>query len=243
MKKRGQFSIFVIIAVLIIGSVIGLYYFNKKNIDSDSADSRLIHDFVENCIKETGINVIYKIGEGGGYYSPKFATDSGVSYYYADGKNYMPLKSDIEKEISLQVSEELSNCIRDFSSFPDFNVSRGNINSKAEIENKSVILNIDYPLSVNKNGRTTKYEKFDSEIPIKFGILYSSADEFIKEQLSHESICISCLVNISIKNDFYVDMSDYSNDTTIFIFRDEKNKINEKEFSLIFANKYKYEEE
>jgi len=155
----------------------------------------------------------------------------------------MPLKSDIEKEISLQVSEELSNCIRDFSSFPDFNVSRGNINSKAEIENKSVILNIDYPLSVNKNGRTTKYEKFDSEIPIKFGILYSSADEFIKEQLSHESICISCLVNISIKNDFYVDMSDYSNDTTIFIFRDEKNKINEKEFSLIFANKYKYEEE
>ncbi len=244
-SRRSQISVFVIIAVLLIVAVFIFYL--KTNRDENAIDSAKIKNFVENCIKETGKSVIYKIGEGGGYYStPEFSTDTGIAYYYSNGKSHMPLKSDIEKEISLYVSKELSNCTGNFSDFPDFNVAKGEINVKTKIERESVILNLDYPLSISKEGKTIKLDKFRSVIPARFGVLYDSADEIIKEQLSHDGICLTCLMKVSMKNNFKIDMDDYEEDTTIFFFRDEKiNEIGNTEeevFKLVFANKYELKE-
>ena len=74
------------------------------------------------------------------------------------------------------------------------------------------------------------------------GIVYDSIEKIIKEQLNHESICLSCILDVSLENDLYVDMMDYDEKSVIFIFRDENSIINNKTYEFVFANKYEVEQ-
>ena len=58
-EKRGQVTIFVIIAILIIGVVIGLTLIKNKTSSippSIPKNIQSINDFVVNCIKQTAEN-------------------------------------------------------------------------------------------------------------------------------------------------------------------------------------------
>ena len=96
-----------------------------------------------------------------------------------------------------------------------------------------------YPIKITKGESTSTIEDFKAEISIRFGIVYDSVEELMQEQLTSEGICLSCLLNISLENDLYVDLMDYDDETVLFIFIDENSKINNESLVWIFANKYK----
>lgn len=238
--KRAQVSVFVIIGIVIVAGLFIFLFFLKDYQNKNGMNTDEIKNFVSDCIKQTGGEVVFKVGKGGGYFSPaNFSTDSGVAYYYSDGKGYIPEKTDIEKEISFYLERKLFLCTGNFADFPDFNISQDDIKIETKIKDNSVEFDVVYPLSISKNGNTERLKSFKEEIPVRFGILYDSAKSIVDEQLSHESICLTCLLNVSVKNNFYADMIDYDNETVIFSFRDEKSKIDDKMFILAFANKYK----
>tara|TARA_Y100000294_G_C8502005_1_gene315216 strand:- start:147 stop:806 length:660 start_codon:yes stop_codon:yes gene_type:complete len=208
-----------------------------------SPEVESVYLFVDNCIDEVGSEVIYKIGENGGYYfPPNFSTESGIPYYYSNGKSYMPSKEEIEKEISFFVSEKLFFCTRNFIDFPNFEITQRDIKTKTTIKDDGVNLNINYPISITHGESTSIIEDLEKEIPVRLGIVYDSIEKIIKEQLSHEDICLSCILDVSLENDLYVDMMDYDEETVIFIFRDENSIINNKTYEFVFANKYEVEE-
>ena len=241
MEKRGQVTIFIIMAIVIVGAVV-IFFIARNMLDLKvySPEVENIYLFVEDCIEKVGNEVVYEIGLKGGYYFPtNLSISTGIPIYYSDGKNYMPSKEEIENEISYFVNEKLFFCTRNFVDFSDFEITQGEIKTKTTIEEDEVILNVNYPISVTKGESTTVLKEFKNiEIPARLGIVYDSIDEVIKEQLSHESICLSCILDISLKNDLYVDMMDYDDETVIFIFRDENSKINNETFEFVFANKY-----
>jgi hypothetical protein len=208
-----------------------------------SPEVESVYLFVDNCIDEVGSEVIYKIGENGGYYfPPNFSTESGIPYYYSNGKSYMPSKEEIEKEISFFVSEKLFFCTRNFIDFPNFEITQRDIKTKTTIKDDGVNLNINYPISITHGESTSIIEDLEKEIPVRLGIVYDSIEKIIKEQLSHEDICLSCILDVSLENDLYVDMMDYDEETVIFIFRDENSIINNKTYEFVFANKYEVEQ-
>lgn len=243
MGRKGQITIFIIIAIFIVGAVLIFFTLRTGLIKTAlSPEVESIHNFVQECIEQEGIEIIYTIGESGGYFfSPELSTDSGVAYYYSDGKNYMPSKEQVEKEISFYLSEVLFFCTRNFIDFSDLEIEQEEIKTKTEIGDEKVILSVNYPITITKGGSASVIEDFKVEIPVRLGIVYDSVAEIMQEQLTHESICLSCLLDISIENDLYVDMLDYDDETTLFIFRDENSKINNKTFVWVFANKYKLE--
>ncbi|GAG34547.1 unnamed protein product, partial [marine sediment metagenome] len=155
------------------------------------------------------------------------------------GKSYIPSKEQIENEISDYVDKELFFCTMNFVDFPELEISQGEIKTRTTIEEDKVILNVNYPLSITKENNTALIEDFENiKIPVRLGVVYDSVEEIIQEQLSHESICLSCILEVSLENDLYVDMMDYDDETVIFIFRDENSKLNEVVFEFVFANKY-----
>ena len=247
MKKKGlsssaQVSVFVIVGIVIVAGLF-IFLFISKDYKND-INTNNIKNFVSDCIKQTGFDVLYKVGKGGGYYFPaNFSTGSGVTYYYSNGKGYVPAKSDIEKEISFYLERKLFLCTNNFKDFPDFNISQEDIKVNTKIKDNYVDLDVLYPLSISKGENTELLKNFKVEIPVRFGVLYDSAKSIIDEQLGHESICLTCLLNISVKNNFYADIIVYDNQTVIFSFRDEKSKIDDKAFIFAFANKYKISEE
>ena len=243
-NKRGQVTIFIIIAILIIASVLIFFMFKgqiKQSLYSPEVES--VYLFVDNCIEKVGSEVIYEIGENGGYFfPPNFSTESGIPYYYSNGKSYMPLKEEIEKEISFFVSEKLFFCTKNFIDFPNFEITQKEIKTKIIIKKDKIDLDINYPISITRGESTSIIEDFGNEIPVRLGIVYDSIEKIIKEQLNHESICLSCILDVSLENDLYVDMMDYDEETVIFIFRDENSIINNKTYEFVFANKYEVEQ-
>jgi len=242
-NRKAQLTVFIVIAILIIVFILILFLANKKSENVLNFETGNIEGFVQDCIMKTGSETVYQTGAGGGYYFPAdFSTDSGIAYYYADNKNYMPSKQDIEKEISFYVERKLFFCTKDFIDFPDYAITQGDIKVNTKIKDKEVALNIDYPISIKKGENTKLLKDFNIQIPVRLGILYDSAEGIIKEQSKYNGICLNCLLNVSSNNNFYVNMLDDSNDTIVFIFKDQNSNLEGKQFSLVFANKYKVKE-
>ena len=243
MKNRGQLTIFIIVGIVIIALVVLIFSLKTGIIKQPlNPDTEKVYDFVQGCIEEEGIKTIYTIGQNGGYFSsPEFSTDTGVPYYYSDGKNYMPSKEQVEKQIDLSIDEKLSLCIKDFVDFPDLRITQREIKTQTTISENNIILNVNYPISIVKGESTSLIEDFETEIPVRLGIVYDSIEKIMQTKIGEESICLSCLLDISLENDLYVDMLDYDDETTLFIFRDENSKINNETFVWIFANKYELE--
>lgn len=244
MEKKGQVTIFIVVAIVLIG-IVGLYFSlrGELKVDTFTPESEEIYLFVENCIESTAEEAIYSIGQSGGYFlPPELSTDSGIPYYYYNGQNYMPYKEEIEEEVSEYINEMLSFCVKNFVDFPEFNISEGEIKTETKILDNKVVLNIEYPINIKKGESTTRLKNFENiEIPVRLGIVYDAVGKIIQDQLGHENICLSCILDIVLENDLYTEMIDYDEETIIFIIRDENSKIDDKSFEFIFANKYNTE--
>ena len=240
MQKRAQLTIFIIAAIFLAGIVFLFFAFQEGFLSEQSLspDAEKIYSFVQNCIEQESAKTIYQVGFNGGYFfPPNLSTDSGVAIYLKDGKNYMPSKVQVENEISFFMNQKLFFCTKNFVDFPDLNISQQEINTKTTIQDESVLFNVDYPITVIKGADKTLIKDFKHEVPIRMGTVYNSVYEFSRNQTS-DGICLSCMLEISERNDLYVDMGDYDDKTTIFTFRDKNSKINNVSFEWIFANEY-----
>ena len=145
---------------------------------------------------------------------------------------------EIENQISLYINQMLGFCTGNFDNFLDSNITSGEVNSKTTIKDDRIILNVKFPLSVTRNGKTYIIENFEGiEIPTRLNVIYDSIEELIKEQLNHDNICLSCITNIALKNDLTIDMTGIE-DATLFTVKDEYLKINGVPLEWKFANKY-----
>ncbi len=238
-KKRGQLTIFIIVAIFIV-AIVAIFYSLKSGIILNifSPDVGRVNSFVQDCIEEESYSIISQIGLGGGYFlPPNLSTASGVSIYYSNGQNHMPSKTEVEREISFFMNEKLFFCTRNFVDFQDLEIEQGIIKTSTEIDDKKINFDIEYPLSIKKASSTNLIKNFKYEVPLRLGIVYDSINEFISQETG-DAICLSCLLEITLENDLYVDMMDYDEKTTIFLFRDENLKIKNETFVWVFANEY-----
>lgn len=152
-------------------------------------------------------------------------------------ENYMPKKEVIEKELSLYMDSFLYYCL-DFSRFSDFNISGGKVKTITRIENGKVIFNVEYPLTISRENDTYFFSEFKSEVPVRLNEIYSLTSEIMDSQMQkQDSICMSCIYDLSNKYDMKVKMMD-AQDGIVFLVLDEKSKINNASYSFYFANKY-----
>ena len=242
-NKNAQLTIFIIISILIVAVVV-LFFSLRGTLQKEkpvSPEIAPIKNFVQTCLDDSLEDVVFKVGENGGYYfPPKVSTPVlEVPYYIKDNKNLMPPKENIENEISRGIARELIFCLEDFSLFPEYEITKGKMNSpEVVIESERVFVEVNYPLTIQKGGSKSKIEDFSSEVPVRLGIVYDAVAEFINGEIENEEYCASCLLESLIKNDLYVNSFDYDENIKIFILRDFNSKINKKEFILNFANEY-----
>ena len=136
MNKKGQLTIFIIVAIFLIGSVLIYFAFQQGLIQKPlNPNAEIVYNFVQTCIEGESIETIYQIGENGGYFfPPNLSLDSGVPIYYENGQNLMPSKEQVEDEISFFMNEKIFLCVNDFIQInSDLNISQDDINTKIEI--------------------------------------------------------------------------------------------------------------
>jgi hypothetical protein len=224
MEKRGQITIFIIVAILLIATI-GFYYIFKNDLGSQGSlgEYGYVYSFVEECIKEVGTSATYYVSQNGGYFIPsELSNEEGIPYYYYSGQSYLPSKENIANEISEYVNEMLFFCTQNFVEFNGLNISQGEINTQAVIEEEEIVFNIEYPVIIRKGEDTTVIRDFENiKIFNRLGTIYNVASEIIEKQKGNNDTCLSCSVNLAVENDLYVDMSLYENNSVLFTVEDQ----------------------
>ena len=181
-NKRGQVTIFIILAIVVIGAIVLYFTFgdNLKNIRSPETNE--INSFVENCIKGTGRDAIYQISQNGGYYLPtEISTSDGIPYYFYNTENLMPTIKEVEKQLALYINSNLEYCTADFEDLPQYDITAREVTSKVEISDGEITIDVKYPLSITKTDKTYLLENFENiRTPIRLNIIYESIEELIK---------------------------------------------------------------
>ncbi len=103
MKKRGQLTIFIILAILIIGIVFFSIFLiknaqkktieTKHKVSEPSANFQPVKDYVETCLNKIGKEAFIKLGEHGGYIEPEkfgLAVPNDDFQVYFKSFNFMP---------------------------------------------------------------------------------------------------------------------------------------------------------
>lgn len=231
-KKTAQVTMFVIIAIAIVAIIVVVFFVLnsngiKKQTTSDleikaKSDSAIAS--VLGCMKDISSDSVEFIGLQGGYYNaPNDSYNLNgtlISYYYKDGVNLMPDETLIQKELGDYVNDGLLYCLN-LTKANDVELSYNKASTKVQINEDEVVFNIDMPISIQKDGRTTAIELKNSPIAVDsklFGMLEIAKYISDSNMKDNSTFCISCIGHMADDRNLSVDIiSAQANKTNLIV--------------------------
>ena len=236
--KRGQITIFIIVAILLIAVAVLFFVFRSSlgfGQSSLDPETEKVFLFVQDCTQRTFKDSLYNIGQRGGYYTPQTLINSnGVPYYIYKGKVYYPTLENVSKEIESYVDANIDYCLGEFKEFPQYNISKGKENSKVNIKEKEIDLEMNYPITIHRVEEKTDIETFKVNAYSRLKEMHDFAGKIIGNY-STDGLCLSCIQEISEKQNFKVEISNDNEGITIGII-DQTPKAENYEFKFGIYN-------
>lgn len=251
-NKKAQVSMAMIIGVTLV-LIIGLgFYLRATSFEEDSGAkvedsliSRPVKLFIDSCVEETLKDGILFTGKQGLYYElPEPYSINAVqktTYYFLLGAYLFPTIETQQEELGRYIDEQLFFCLRNFKSFRDqgYDIEFGEISSSTTITNKMVIAKVIFPVKLTLEGSTSTISEYNAEVQANILRLRNDVESFMNEQmLEPGSICMSCLLDTAIENDYTARLNQIPPDEFIFTITDETTMIEGEPYQLTFANKY-----
>lgn len=250
MKKRGQITIFLIAAVIIIATGSVAYYVSEKSSDVSRKffsnefmpEYNNIKSLIINCLEYSAEDSIEVIGIQGGYYQkqdPALEMNfTFVPYYYYEGKDFTPSISKIENQLSKYVDDSLQKCIN--------NIKRDNIEitsskprTKVSIDEDEISFITDVNIFIKKDKENIKVNLKDNEV-IKKSALNRMliVSKYIVNSFKNNSeiICTDCLADFAKSNKVSIDLMNFQTNTLVVI---SENQTTGKAYAFEFVNKFK----
>ena len=201
--KRGQVSIFIIIAILIFALVIGYLVLKSSfGISGIPANIQPVYNSFLTCLKEdteTGIGVLESQGgyielpdfEPGSAYMPfssqlDFAGNPIPYWYYVSGNNIekekIPTKSNMEQELERFIESRIQGCnLRDYYD-QGFAIVMENPKADINIKDTEVQVSLTVPLTIEKENDTAVVKSHEISVESSIGKLYNSAKIVYEEE-------------------------------------------------------------
>src|SRR3989338_760944 len=152
-----------------------------------------------------------------------YVENFNLPYYVYENLDFSPSISDIEKEISKYVDNNLKSCLKDFEKFKKqgFEIKQGEIKYDTAIERSSVLIKVDFPIAIKKEDKTIKLNEFKIKIDSPLSKIFNLTKEMVVIQLEDiDSVCLSCLYQLTNRNNLYLDIFDYDDSSLIFSIKD-----------------------
>lgn len=204
-QKRGQVTIFIILAIIIALSV-GAYFIFKDSISGKSnvvVETSELHTYVMDCFENTLDRVLLINSLQGGYYQltgeflmysdDSVYLDSFLPYYLIDETSFLPSKDILEEQISLGINKEIVDCL-DFSEFPFVEADYDSLDSKIEINSEIIIAELTLPLTKSLENNSFVLEDFKLRKDSSYFSFYEFAEKIVSNQIGKiDEICLTCL--------------------------------------------------
>ncbi|RME55049.1 hypothetical protein D6777_01715 [Candidatus Woesearchaeota archaeon] len=199
-KKRGQITIFVILGIVILATIILLISFRKEIIPPSSqtsinAQMKEVKQIVESCLENSAKGPIEKIALQGGYLSPSQDTfrlwnDTPISYlcFNIEDQDYCRNRlltlQNMESQLSKAIEESLPECL-DFDNVRGVNIkTKGKPKVSVQILPLQVLVDLEYPVTVESKVSDAKAStnKFSYIVDKPLGDLYNVAQDILDQE-------------------------------------------------------------
>lgn len=234
--KRGQVTLFIILAIVIL-IIIALVSYYFKDISANSlkdlglpTEVRLYKENTQNCIESITEDAIRIISSQGGYYTlPEDNFEGITAYYYVKAQKYIPSLTKVNEELTKYVEDNLNLCV----------ISTSTVQS--EITDKKVTTSlledsISFKVTLNtklsfKDKEYEINEPYNIVQPTPFLKSYNIATQIIDIQMQdQENLCYSCILQIAKENDVQININSLG-ESLLFTIENQGDEFN-------FANKY-----
>jgi hypothetical protein len=251
MQKRGQVTILIILAIVIILGIVlfvllrntsedkGKEYFDQQGLKPSVNN---VQNFIKDCLEISSKDALIKIGIQGGYFNkPTRHFDmqwAFIPYYYDQGSFNQPTKTMIESELASYVDFNLEKCLAEIE-FQNLELKYEPSSTVARIGPTSLTFTTKLPVIIEHQGNTVNFNL--KEHPVT---LNSSLDEIIEVATfisdSHKEnpdlICINCISELAKDRKLYVDFIAFEEDTTLIMILE--NRTMDQPYVFEFLNRY-----
>lgn len=202
-KNRGQLTIFIIIAIILVAVIAGFFVFRGKiSVGGIPRNLEPVYTTFLTCLEEdtsSGINIL---GSQGGYIEkPEFERGSpyapgssqldflglGVPYWYYVSENniqkeQIPSLSNMEEQLGKYIEENVQEC--SFAEYYDegFEIAIGEPVAKVDIQGQKVDVSLNVEFVVRNGEEVAVIKNHNVEIKSSLGNFYDSAREIYSEQ-------------------------------------------------------------
>lgn len=256
-KKRGQLTIFIILAIIIV-SLILIYFFVTNQTEqtysnqfltgkSLSAKTEVVRENIYDCINSVTREAIIMVSFQGGHHArpEKYfdSEESFFSYYYYQGEFLMPTQTEIEQSISNYIDKNLLECISNKEISQTITLTTPK--TKTQIKEKEVTFTIDTILTIIEN-KSTKLvrikEKTFSQNSLLKGMIEIAEylTEYHKEDPKY--YCVNCLGLMAHERNLNVEILPFLENNTYQIVIHENQTLSPQISMFIYLNKYTGEE-
>ena len=202
-NRRGQVTIFIILAIIIIAAI-GIYFAFRSNLFQQKLPAELepVYSYYLSCIENEATNGALILGEQAGYIEqPEFSPGSsympfssqldflgtGVPYwYYISGngvsKEQIPTKEKMQSQLNDFLKQRVSEC--DFSKFEEqgFDINFGEVEADTTINTGTIDVSVNQDLSISFGEITWSGSKHSSKVTSNLGRFYDLAQKIYVTQ-------------------------------------------------------------
>jgi len=230
-SKRAQVTIFIIIAILIIGAAVTIYMLVPKAETQAVFDAGNPQGFIQTCLEEEIEKTVDLVSSQGGSVVPEFFFNyqgDSIEYLCYTAENYATcvvqqplLKQHIEKEIKQDISEEVESCFSNLQENYRNNGYNANLQTgrtTVELLPKRIVTNFgDYVLTISK-GETARHDSFSVILNNNLYELTSIANSIIEWETRYGNAETTLYMNYY--KDLKVEKKTQQDGTTIYILTD-----------------------
>ncbi|MAE43233.1 hypothetical protein CMO93_05655 [Candidatus Woesearchaeota archaeon] len=241
MRKRGQISIFILFAVIILISIGLLSYIKEgtgKEVEKSTEiplDLAPVKNYFDTCIKTIGEDALVLFGLQGGNlenFESQNPSTLIIKTFFEEGKDVKPSKESLENSYSRYLETNLPTCL-DNANFQGFDLNLDKVTVKTKFLDSSVDVKINYPLTIRNEGSVTKIQSFDKKYPVRMGHIYDTALNIVnKLEQNPKYLDYSDLLAYE-DNDFFI--MPHNENLYVISVQDDKSIIRNTKYNFMFT--------
>tara|TARA_Y100000310_G_scaffold213829_1_gene214828 strand:+ start:1703 stop:2488 length:786 start_codon:yes stop_codon:yes gene_type:complete len=191
--KKAQVTIFVLILVLIVAGVSSVFILRDSfTLTNIPPGAEPIYNSIFSCVEETGDMATYSILAQGGIYE-QGSLDNLLVYKLAkpipngegiEKTQYEFTKKSIGNGIEILLNDIFDECINDID-FNKFNqeIIFDEFNFNVEVENKFIIMNLDFPIIINKGNVSSYMSSFTYRKKVDIKIMEDIISQIVDKSI------------------------------------------------------------
>lgn len=231
-NKKGQITIFVILAIVIILAAVLIYYFYPK-LDFVRGEAESPDRFMQECIQESLEENVEMIALQGGSLNPEnyfIYEGNNVEYLCYTTQNYAycvmqqpMLKKHIEEELQKSSNGVVENCwneMRESFESRGYDVQLNKGNYEIELLPNRIVGHLNSEITLTRE-QSQKYENFDVVLNNNLYELMSIANSILNSEARFGDA--DPVVYMEYYRDLKVEKKKQTDGTTIYILTDKDN--------------------